>query len=228
MPRASDLSGCRFGRLLVLNRNSVQVRKGQVSWVCACDCGKVVDHPTSSSLNSGNTTSCGCFAREQLANRNYKHGGSKRSEISREYRSWLHMKSRCLNNKDKSFNNYGARGIKICDRWLNSFENFLHDMGECPDGFELDRVDFNGDYEPSNCRWTTESIQSWNQRRQSNNTSGKEGVKFVEGGWVAEISIDNNRIYLGYHKDFLEAVKVREIAEIEYYGEVKNEFGPKT
>ena len=83
---------------------------------------------------------------------------------TKEYRAWSSMKSRCSNPNVASYPNYGGRGITVCDRWLNSFENFFEDMGEAPEGFELDRIDVNGNYTPDNCRWVDESTQAKNRR----------------------------------------------------------------
>jgi hypothetical protein len=125
---------------------------------CKCDCGniKIV---RLNSLRTGNTKSCGCLKKEIL--NKTTHGMSK----SKEYNSWLGMKNRCLNSKDKFFNIYGGRGIKICDNWINSFDNFISDMGIKPkSNFSLDRINVDGNYEPSNCRWASPKEQANNRR----------------------------------------------------------------
>src|SRR5206468_1663320 len=81
------------------------------------------------------------------------------------YRSWYAMKARCTNSNHTSYHHYGGRGITVCERWLNSFEAFLTDMGDRPEGTSLDRIDVNGNYEPSNCKWSTPSEQANNKRR---------------------------------------------------------------
>lgn len=129
-----------------------------------CDCGNKTIVSTGN-LKNGTTKSCGCYQREYQAKRGrknfYKHGLSNHPL----YPTWSTMKSRCYNKNNISYKNYGARGIKVCDRWLNSFENFLKDMGEKPsDKHSLDRIDINGDYEPSNCRWATPEEQAINKR----------------------------------------------------------------
>ena len=117
-----------------------------------CDCGTV------KVINKGdffNTKSCGC-ARGEFA---ITHGKTK----SREYKSWVAMKERCLNPKNKNYKNYGAKGVSICETWVRSFENFFEDMGERPVGFSLDRIDYTGDYYKENCRWASSRDQQNNK-----------------------------------------------------------------
>lgn len=109
--------------------------------------------------------SCGCMRAKALKLSNTKHGFCGKGNIHpTEYTSWREMKTRCYNKNNKSYKNYGARGIKVCDGWLNSFENFYIDMGPKPKGYSLDRINNDGDYEPSNCRWAT-ALQQANNRR---------------------------------------------------------------
>jgi hypothetical protein len=127
------------------------------------------------------------------------------------------MIRRCYNPKNvKDFPNYGGRGIKVCDRWLNSFEDFVEDVGEVPSpNHQLDRVDNNGDYEPGNVRWATKSEQMINRRLQRNNVSGYKGVSYDKKRdmWWAQIKRNNVRTYLGHFNSFDEAVKARKLAE---------------
>src|SRR5690606_2812880 len=116
-------------------------------------------------LRTGKTKSCGCLRIETNISKGTTHGHSG----TRTYQAWLNMKSRCSNKKNISYENYGGRGISICDRWLNSFENFLEDMGECPDNLTLERMDVNGNYEPNNCIWEDYSQQLFNQSLRSTN-----------------------------------------------------------
>jgi hypothetical protein len=182
MPAFLDRTGHRFGRLTVEQRATNAGRR--VRWVCRCDCGAVVTVLASS---LGKTTfSCGCLGIERRCEtgRNMTHGMCK----TRAYRSWAQMRSRCLNRNEAAYPRYGGRGITICERWM-AFENFIADMGPCPDGLEIERLDVNGGYEPSNCVWATLIEQANNKRnnRMVVSTSrletvaqlaGREGIKY--------------------------------------------------
>lgn len=135
---------------------------------CTCDCGNEIIVRLGN-LRYGTTKSCGCLQRkrssETMSKTLLKHGRNKKGQITPEYRSWINMKQRCYNVNKDNFKNYGGRGIKVCDKWKDSFINFFQDMGERPIGKTLDRINVNGDYEPSNCRWATYKEQMNNQRK---------------------------------------------------------------
>lgn len=137
------------------------------------------------------------------------------------------MVDRCFNPDEMGYENYGLRGITVCDRWLgeNGLDNFCIDMGHCPDGLTLDRIDTNGDYKPSNCRWAARSTQGFNTRRHKTNTSGRTGVYWFAriNKWIAAIVYQQKQIHLGYFLNFEDAVKAREMAELKYFGELRPE-----
>ena len=148
------LAGGRFGRLSV-NSVSHKNKRGEIYWNCRCDCGnnKIV---RANALTSGNTLSCGCYHRERVSD----HGMTGKPT----FKSWTSMKQRCLNPNSPAYRNYGGCGILICERWANSFDNFLKDMGQRPHWASLDRIDVNGNYEPGNCRWSAARQQQRNRR----------------------------------------------------------------
>lgn len=129
------------------------------------------------------------------------------------YVTWINMRQRCYNPKFTYYENYGGRGIKVCDRWLENFDNFVDDMGERPSPkHSLDRIDNNGDYEPENCRWATPRQQAVNSRKVLN----ARGCYYhkSEKKWLAQISHNGSRHFLGYfktekdgHRAYLEALK---------------------
>jgi hypothetical protein len=170
-----DMTGARCGRLTVIRREGSDGRL-QAKWLCKCDCGdeKVVH---GSALRSGNTLSCGCLHRERSAAAATIHGGTYLAEFT----IWQCMKARC---DDASDPRYGGRGIRVCDRWIASFEAFLADMGHRPsDGHSIDRYpNADGHYEPGNCRWATLTEQARN--RHTNVYLELDGVRLLVQEWA--------------------------------------------
>lgn len=161
MPRFMNLVGERFHRLTVVSR--APSRGPHTMWVCQCDCGSVTQaRPTD--LRQGTVKSCGCYSDDILRARATKHGHSVGFTRTKTHLAWCNMKGRCNNPNRTGYKYYGGRGIKVCERWMNSFENFLADMGESPVGMTLDRIDSDGDYEPGNCRWVSMTIQNRNKK----------------------------------------------------------------
>jgi hypothetical protein len=154
-----DLTGKRFGRLLVISRAAN--RGAQVVWLCRCDCG-VEKEARGNNLLSGCTTSCGCASRELITVRNTTHGMT----YSHEYAVWCWMLDRCRRPGNSHYEDYGGRGISVCERWANSFEAFYQDMGARPAGLTLERINNDGNYEPGNCKWATLVEQRANRRKQ--------------------------------------------------------------
>jgi len=191
-----DLVGARFGRLVVTTREASD-RSGSIRWSCLCDCsGTIVVRATS--LRSGNTKSCGCLVghRARRGGRKPVHGLAG----TREYSSWKQMLARCRDKTHPAFDYYGGRGIEVCERWQNNPTAFFADMGPRPgDHYSIDRVDNDGNYEPSNCRWATPKEQRANQRRITLHFRGETHT--VEE-WAATTGIALFAIYHRIRRDW--------------------------
>jgi hypothetical protein len=160
-----DLTGQRFGRLVA--QESVRRVNGRLGWLCLCDCGNQHTVDQAWSLTSGNTRSCGCL-KENCGSRGTRRHKAERHGLTgtSEYNSWVGMVQRCTDPNFKRYADYGGRGIKVCDRWRNSFTAFLADMGLKPEpkrNYSVERDDNDGNYEPTNCYWATRSEQQKNR-----------------------------------------------------------------
>jgi len=168
MPRkAVEMAGAVLGRLTVVARAG-STAAGEATWTCRCACGATVTVPGYVLRRKTQPTrSCGCLAREGVAERSTTHGATRRHDLTPAYRSWAAMWARVRGGSHKEHQRlYVARGITACARW-ESFENFLADMGERPAGRSLDRINNDGNYEPGNCRWATASQQNSNKRHRA-------------------------------------------------------------
>ena len=187
----------------VFTRLTVKARISNTEWLCLCTCGnKVV--VKGHKLLSGNNKSCGCLKRSVLGDATRTHGKAN-SRItgysSRAYGVWQAMRDRCSNSNRKEYYRYGGRGIKVCKRW-EKFENFLADMGEPAKGMTLDRINNDGDYKPSNCKWATRKEQVYNSTKiryiKINNTTKSLNE------WLTYFKISKGIFYRRIRKGFTE------------------------
>jgi hypothetical protein len=179
-----DLTGKVFGRLKVIRfykRENLMTK-----WECLCECGNtaiIAGH------NLGRTQSCGCLQKETVKRTSTKHGMGKTSEA----RCWRAAKNRCVNPKNSNYKNYGARGITMCDRWMECFENFIEDMGMKPSpNLTLERIDNEKGYCPENCKWDTQKNQAGNRR-----TSRKiecDGITNILSDWERELNVKKSTL----------------------------------
>lgn len=196
--RPLDISGQRYGRLTAVKRVALTDR--HTKWLFNCDCGQeTVVHLDA--VRAGATRSCGCLRREDIAVRSTTHGHKRGRRSTRTHRAWQHAKSRCLNPNDEKFPIYGGRGIRVCERWSNSFESFLADMGECPADHSIDRIDPDKGYEPSNCRWATTKQQA--RTRTDNVLVEFGGRRLILKDFAAEMGVNYKRLHnrMRHHGD---------------------------
>lgn len=185
-PKYKDISGQRFGTLTAIRYHGNN-SGGSAIWVCLCDCGK--EHlARGTGLRYGEINSCGCTMSDMLSKLHTKHGNARDNKRSREYCIWLNMKQRCNNPKNTNYKYYGARGIKLCDSWNNSFESFLEEMGAAPSiDHTIDRDDVNGDYNKANCNWVLWEQQIRNKRKSI--WIEYDGRKMILAEWSRELGI---------------------------------------
>lgn len=156
MSKLVDMTGQKIGKLTVLKQNPIKDCRGAI-WICQCECGNIKSVSGGDLRSKRGIRSCGCSKMEPHTKHNMCH--------TKEYEIWKGILRRCYNKNSKSYKNYGGRGIKVCDSWKNSFENFYRDMGSCPTNtyMSIDRIDNDDDYKPSNCKWSTRIEQNRNR-----------------------------------------------------------------
>jgi hypothetical protein len=184
-PHIVNLVGQVFDRLTVTGR--LPGKRRRPKWVCRCACGSPPVNVGTAQLVSGHSRSCGCLRKETTTARSTIHGGRG----TPEYNIWKGMKARCLDTECLAYSYYGGRGITICDRWINSFPNFLSDMGNrtSPD-HTIDRIDNDGNYCPENCRWATMAEQGRNTR--NNHLITHNGLTMCLTDWAAKVGLSRS------------------------------------
>lgn len=182
--RPKDITGKKKNMLTAIESTGRKSGNGDYIWKFQCDCGNTTE-TTIGRFNSNHTKSCGCKMKDIWLGRDEYHGGSK----TKTYKSWMKMLERCYDPSSVSYDEYGERGILVCEEWKNSYKNFLKDMGERPEGCTLDRIDNTKGYFKENCRWATHQQQARNNYGlPRNNTTGVKGVMWDEkspGKWYA-------------------------------------------
>ena len=223
MPRYKDIRGQTFGELTAVEFVGTDPIRHHALWRCTCSCGN--EHIAAGyELSRGNIKTCGCSRKlaAQQARKSFRVDGKPRYRHPL-YQTWKNMRRRCNDTKDKSYPNYGGRGIAVGPEWLNDFPRFVLDMGPKPEGAILDRIDPDGNYSKDNCRWVNRNLSSFNTRLAVNNSSGKTGVYPIRdsGRYSAVIRKEGRLCYLGSFDSYEQAVSAREAAEVEVYGQLK-------
>lgn len=194
MGKLINISNFVFGRLTVIDKAGKD-KFGHIIWKCKCECGNTTNVLVDNLLR-GLIKSCSCLRTEELENRathGFTKGSTKGIKVLSEHRSWSSMKGRCYNPKNKKYSRYGGRGITVCNRWIKSFENFIADMGMKPTpNLSIDRINNDGNYEPSNCRWATKKEQSNN--RSTNRWLEYKGERKVISEWALFFKVSDSAI----------------------------------
>ena len=221
--KTAFISGDRVGRLTILFNAkpyiNKKLNKRVTAWWVLCDCGNI-KRVRGSQLVARKTQSCGCISHEYNTIGQKIHGCASGGKHTKEYMIYNTMLQRCYNENNKKYKDYGGRGISVCEEWKSDFTIFLKDMGEKPANKTLGRIDNDGNYSKDNCEWQDYSLQGYNRRRLSVNTSGRTGVYYRKDTykWRAIIAVNGDIIRLGQFDSFEEAAAAREAAEIKYYG----------
>lgn len=187
-----DITGQRYGRLTVIKREGSH--NGYPLWECKCDCGNTY-YAVGGNLRGGRTQSCGCIVKDKMAKTLKRKSTEKDKTRTRLYATYNTMMQRCYNDKTKSYNAYGGRGIKICNGWRNSFQSFYKwaIRNGYKKGLELDRKDNNGDYKPRNCHYITKQENAWNRRDSHYVTVN--GITKPITVWARDIGVAHGTIH---------------------------------
>ncbi len=213
MSKIIDRRGKRFGKLTVIKQN---IGAKKTSWECLCDCGNTTV-VVGGNLTSRNTISCGCVRLS-----NYKNGTNNRKHgmvHTVEFFTWSRIKQRCYNTSNLKYPSYGERGIKVCDRWLESFNNFFEDMGYRPsDCNSIDRIDNDGDYCPENCKWSTPKEQANNRRLRK--SISYNGITMSYAWWSLSLGgtrhLVSHRIKRGWSEERAVSTKARDCHKVKH------------
>lgn len=197
MGKFIDMTGQKYGRLTVISRaENATDRDGTIrtQWNCVCDCGTLIT-ARGKDIRSGNTKSCGCMNRESIRAFNFANKTTHGGRYTRLYKIWRGMKDRCYNDKLSYYARYGGRGIMVCKDWSDDFQSFKEWALEngYADNLTLDRIDVNGNYEPSNCRWVTMKEQGNNRR--TNHTLTYNGEKKTISEWAEITGLSKGAIW---------------------------------
>lgn len=186
MPKSIDMTGKRFGSLLVIERTEND-HSGYARWKCLCDCGNYTV-VRGANLRAGAVRSCGCLKTKGW---HRSHSMSK----TRIYKTWCAMKSRCNNPKDRSYKDYGGRGIHVCDEWEHDFESFFEwsQISGYSENLTIERKDTNGDYSPANCAWVTKAEQANNRRMNFQITYHGKTQNLIQ--WCTELGLNYKRVH---------------------------------
>lgn len=223
MHNTKTLIGSKFTRLTITAKDEARSTKNGNYYKCLCDCGKITS-VIIAKLNNGTTKSCGCLRKERiLGGLRTKHGMHR----SKTYTVWTNMRDRCNNPNNKSFKDYGERGITYDPAWDN-FEDFFNDMGACPDKLTLERVDVNSNYNKSNCIWDVRAVQNHNRRklpcRNIDAYSSKIGVSLnlKSNRWGVKLCREGVVLFKGSFLDEESAALAYDNASELHYGDRPN------
>lgn len=194
--KSFDPIGRKIGRLTVLHEGERHRTKRGIpvrTWMCQCDCGKIVKKLYSQFYETRHDISCGCARAEKTIERCTTHGCASPKNRTPEYNSWRAMQTRCSNGRQPGWKNYGGRGITVCEKWQD-FPAFFADMGPKPSpAHSIDRIDNDGNYEPGNCRWATRSEQYQNSRQTMNKRNNRffthDGKTQILADWARSCGV---------------------------------------